>query len=111
MPDVIDREKPGTFTVVPLCDRVLVRKVGDSKYEYDEASKMFTDRETGLVATTSQMESRPEAEVVAIGPSCTPKFRELVKVGDTVLLGEHSGLEFQKTILVFEEEILALLKY
>jgi len=97
------------YRIEPLFDRVLVRrKVEAGGFEEQEDGTMF-HQESGLFVPGETHERRPEAEVVAIGFGVPEAFKERIKVGDNVLLGQYTGETYNDHMLVMADEILAKL--
>lgn len=90
--------------VIPLHDRVLIRRI-----EEQEAKK------GGIIIPDTAKEKPQEAEIIAVGNgriSDEGKVIPLtVKKGDKVLIGKFSGTEVEiegiEHVIVREEEILA----
>ena len=95
-----------TVNVIPLHDRVLVRRL-----EQKETAK------GGIIIPDTAKEKPQEGEVMAVGAGKNNEKGERipldVKVGDRVLFGKYSGTEIkvddEDYLILREDEILAKL--
>jgi chaperonin GroES len=94
-----------TVNVMPLHDRVLVRRL-----EEKETAK------GGIIIPDTAKEKPQEGEVMAVGAGKIEKGKRItldVKVGDRILFGKYTGndiiIDDQKYLILREEEILAKL--
>lgn len=92
-------------TVIPLHDRVLVKRL-----EPEEVAK------SGIIIPDTAKEKPQEGEVVAVGAGKIEKGQRIpvdVKVGDRILFGKYTGsditIDGQEYLILREEEILATL--
>jgi len=94
-----------TMNVIPLHDRVLVRRL-----EEKETAK------GGIIIPDTAKEKPQEGEVMAVGAGKIEKSKRVpldVKVGDRILFGKYTGnditIDDQEYMILREEEILATL--
>src|SRR6266853_190120 len=92
-----------TVNIIPLHDRVLVRRL-----EEKESAK------GGIIIPDTAKEKPQEGEVMAVGAGKMEKGSRIpldVKVGDRILFGKYTGSEIkiddQEYLILREEEILA----
>ena len=92
--------------IQPLADRVLVKRLEDSKEQ----------KVGGIIIPDTAKEKPQEAQVVAIGPGRLEEGKRVapeVKKGDKVLIGKYSGTEVkldgEEHLILREEEILAVI--
>lgn len=92
-----------TMNVIPLHDRVLVRRL-----EEKETAK------GGVIIPDTAKEKPQEGEVMAVGAGKIEKGKRVpldVKVGDRILFGKYTGndisIDDQEYMILHEEEILA----
>ena len=92
-----------TMNVIPLHDRVLVRRL-----EEKETAK------GGIIIPDTAKEKPQEGEVMAVGAGKIEKGKRVpldVKVGDRILFGKYTGnditIDDQEYLILREEEILA----
>ena len=97
--------KEATVNVIPLHDRVLVKRL-----EAKELAK------SGIIIPDTAQEKPQEGEVVAVGAGKLEKGQRVpvdVKVGDRILFGKYTGnditIDDQEYLILREEEILATL--
>ena len=96
------------YRLHPLFDRVLVERCASTEYIEDEDGNWTTKE--GISVTPDQVEKHPEFKIVRIGSMCEKLKKQKVKVGDIVLLGQMSGVEYHDSMLVYEDEILGKLE-
>jgi chaperonin GroES len=94
--------KEMTVNIIPLHDRVLVRRV-----EEKETAK------GGIIIPDTAREKPHEGEVIAVGAGKIEKGRRIpldVKVGDKILFGKYTGndieIDEQEYLILREDEIL-----
>jgi chaperonin GroES len=94
-----------TVNVIPLHDRVLVRRL-----EQKETAK------GGIIIPDTAKEKPQEGEVMAVGAGKSEKGKRIpldVKVGDRILFGKYTGnditVDDQEYLILREEDILAKL--
>jgi chaperonin GroES len=94
--------KEMTVNIIPLHDRVLLRRV-----EEKETAK------GGIIIPDSAREKPHEGEVIAVGSGKMEKSRRIpldVKVGDRILFGKYTGndieIDGQEYLILREDEIL-----
>ncbi len=92
-----------TMNVIPLHDRVLVRRL-----EEKETAK------GGIIIPDTAKEKPQEGEVMAVGAGKVEKGKRVpldLKVGDRILFGKYTGnditIDDQEYMILREEEILA----
>src|ERR1700726_4147405 len=92
-----------TVNVIPLHDRVLVRRL-----EEKETAK------GGIIIPDTAKEKPHEGQVMAVGAGKVEKGKRVpldVKVGDRILFGKYTGnditIDDQEYLILREEEILA----
>jgi chaperonin GroES len=97
--------KEATVNVVPLHDRILVKRL-----EAREVAK------SGIIIPDTAKEKPQEGEVMAVGSGKIEKGQRIpvdVKVGDRILFGKYTGsditIDGQEFLILREEEILATL--
>lgn|SRR5487761_678368 len=97
--------KEATVNVVPLHDRILVKRL-----EAREVAK------SGIIIPDTAKEKPQEGEVMAVGAGKIEKGQRVpvdVKVGDRILFGKYTGsditIDGQEYLILREEEILATL--
>ena len=91
-----------TVNIIPLHDRVLVRRV-----EEKETAK------GGIIIPDTAREKPHEGEVIAVGAGKMENRRRIpldVKVGDRILFGKYTGndieIDEQEYLILREDEIL-----
>jgi chaperonin GroES len=97
------REMTVNVNVIPLHDRVLVRRL-----EEKETAK------GGIIIPDTAKEKPHEGQVMAVGAGKVEKGKRVpldVKVGDRILFGKYTGnditIDDQEYLILREEEILA----
>jgi chaperonin GroES len=93
--------------IIPLRDRVLLKRLGE-----EEKTK------GGIVIPDTAKEKPMQGKVIAVGKGGVNKDGKLipleVKEGDTVLIGKYAGTEIKiegdEHVIVRENEILGIIK-
>jgi chaperonin GroES len=95
--------KEMTVNIIPLHDRVLVRRL-----EEKETAK------GGIIIPDTAKEKPQEGEIIAVGAGKMEKGRRVpldVKAGDRILFGKYTGndikIDEQEYLILREDEILA----
>src|SRR6202051_3268774 len=97
--------KEMTVHIIPLHDRVLVRRLEEKN-----------TAKGGIIIPDTAKEKPQEGEVIAVGAGKIEKGKRVpldVKVGDRILFGKYTGnditMDDQEYLILHEEEILAKL--
>jgi len=93
--------------IIPLRDRILIRRLGE-----EEKTK------GGIIIPDSAKEKPMQGKVSAVGKGALDKDSKFipleVKKGDTVLLGKYAGtqikIEGEEHVIVRENDILGIVK-
>ena len=92
--------------VKPLHDRILVRRVEETKEQ----------RKGGIIIPDTAKEKPMEGKVIAVGSGRLEKGQRIpleVKAGDTVLFGKYSGTEVKiddvEHIILREDDVLGII--